>query len=388
MRIIHFYNGRGGGIHSVINNLISLNNDIEVTNEVVYIIENKYQQTFCRFELDSNIKEHFFYYDKRSNLYTQFKHLATIIPDESTILVAHDWYELGMISQLALKNPVISILHGNYEYYYDLYKKHNNAVSIFLCVSNAIRNKLISDYNGVQNKIFHYSYPVKNRPFYLINQDKISIIFVASNLADPNKNLGCVQAIDLFLIEQHIFAEWHIIGAGIELTQLRKDLGISPERLFHYVNVSNIKMHGIYSTANIFLMPSFNEGLPVSLVEAMKNGLVPIVNSWNGSAQCLIETNVNGFIVQNNEPKEYAQYIIYLSNNQRKMIELSFAAYNSAHQQHDESRQIIEFKKYLKTAVTLNTARKKEKVYGSRLDSPFIPAFLTKTLRIFTSKLS
>jgi glycosyltransferase involved in cell wall biosynthesis len=388
LRVIHFYNGRGGGIHSVINNLISLNKDVEVTNEVVYIIEKKNQQTFCRFEFDSNIKEHFFHYDKRSNLYKQFKHLATIIHDESAILVAHDWYELGMISQLALKNPVISILHGNYEYYYELYKKHKNAVSIFLCVSNALRNKLISDYNGVRNKIFHYSYPVKNRPFYLINQDKISIVFVASNLADPNKNLRSIQAIDLYLIEQRVYAEWHIIGAGIELTQLQNDLGISPERLFHYANVNNVKMDGIYSKANIFLMPSFNEGLPVSLVEAMKNGLVPIVNSWNGSAQCLIETNVHGYVVHSNEPKEYSQHIIYLSKTPRKMIELSLAAYNRAHQLHDESLQIIEFKTYLKAALTLNTIRKKEKIYGSRLDSPLIPAFLTKTLRIISSKLS
>jgi glycosyltransferase involved in cell wall biosynthesis len=255
-------------------------------------------------------------------------------------------------------------------------------------VSNAIRNKLISDYNGVINKIFHYSYPVKNRPFYLINQDKISIVFVASNLADPNKNLRSIQAIDLYLIEQRVYAEWHIIGAGIELTQLQNDLGISPERLFHYANVNNIKMDGIYSKANIFLMPSFNEGLPVSLVEAMKNGLVPIVNSWNGSAQCLIETNVHGYVVHSNEPKEYSQHIIYLSKTPRKMIELSLAAYNRAHQLHDESLQIIEFKTYLKAALTLNIIRKKEKIYGSRLDSPLIPAFLTKTLRIISSKLS
>jgi glycosyltransferase involved in cell wall biosynthesis len=388
LRIIHFYNGLGGGVHSVINNLISFDKEVSLVSEVVYIVENKHKNSYFRFHFNQSIKEHFFFYDKMSNLNYQFQQLYKIFNDENAILVAHDWFELGMISHLAIKNPVISILHGNYEYYYELYKKHKNSVSFFLCVSKALHNKLITDYNGIRDKIFHYSYPVKNRPFSFIDHNKISIIFVASNLADPNKNLACIQAIELYLIEEHVYAEWHIIGAGIELPQLQKNLGISPERLFHYANVDNIDMDGIYSKANIFLMPSYNEGLPVSLVEAMKNGLVPIVNSWNGSAEQLVETNVSGYIVQNNEPMEYSKYIIYLSKNPRKIFELSIAAYNCSHHLHDETLQVIEFKTYLKDAVALNTIRKKEKVYGSRLDSPFIPAFLTKTLRSISSKLS
>jgi len=387
LRVIHFYNGQGGGIHSVINNLISLDKGIGVTNEVIYIIEKKNRNTFCRFKLDSKVREHFFYYDRQSNLHSQFKKLSKIFYDQSAILVAHDWFELGMISHLSLKNPVISILHGNYEYYYGLYKNHKNAVNIFLCVSNALRNKLISDYDGIRTNIFHYTYPVKNRPISLINPEKISIIFVASSLNDPNKNLGYIQTIELNLIEQELYAEWHIIGAGLELAQLREKLGISSERLFHYSDVDNEKMDEIYCKANIFLMPSFNEGLPVSLVEAMKNGLVPIVNSWNGSAEQLIESNVNGYIVQNNEPLEYSKHILFLSRNPKKISEFSLAAYISSHQLHDEHLQVTEFKTHLKAIVGQDTFRMKQKVYGSRLDGSFIPAWVTKTLRIISNKL-
>jgi glycosyltransferase involved in cell wall biosynthesis len=386
MRVIHFYNGMGGGVHSVIYNLISLNKDIRIINEVIYIIENRNRETFNRFDFDSTIKEQIFYYDRESNLYYQFKKLYNICSDPTAIYVAHDWFELGMISQLALKNSVIALLHGNYEYYYDLYQKHKNSVNIFLCVSAAMQNKLMSDCNCIHDKIFHFAYPVKNKLLPRLFQDKISIVFVASCLTDPNKNLGIIRLIDFHLVEQESYTEWHIIGSGIELSDLRERLGISSDRLFLYSNVKNNKIDEVYCKANIYLMPSFNEGLPVSLVEAMKNGLVPIVNSWNGSAKYLIESYKNGYIVERNIPLEYSQFILYLSQNPQKFKELSHSAFKISHKFYDEFSQVNEFNNYVKSLVGLNTIRKKEKVYGSRLDNQFIPSPLTKIWRKISNK--
>lgn len=386
LRVIHFYNGLGGGVHSVIYNLISLNSDDKIINEVVYIVENRNRKSFCRFDFDSTIKEQIFYYDRESSLYSQFEKLSKICHDPTAIFVAHDWFELGMISQLGLKNSVIAFLHGNYDYYYDLYQKHKNFVNIFLCVSAAMKNNLVSDYNCIDDNIFHYAYPVKNKPLTYLTHDKISIVFVASSLMDSNKNLDYIRPIDLYLVEQGLYAEWHIIGSGIELTDLRERLGVLNNRLFLYSNVDNDKMDEIYCKANIFLMPSFKEGLPVSLVEAMKNGLVPIVNSWNGSAEHLIVTNENGYVVQRNEPFVYSQHIIYLSQNLQKLKQLSLASYNSSHKLYDENAQVVEFNNHIKSLAGLVTIRKKEKIYGSRLDSPLIPSYFTKILRGISNK--
>lgn len=78
---------------------------------------------------------------------------------------------------------------------------------------------------------------------------------------------------------------------------------------------------GLYKTCDLMILPSFDEGMPYALVEAMAAGL-PVVSTLVGGIPDLIQDGINGFLVRPGQPLELADRIIRLVNdpNLRKAI--------------------------------------------------------------------
>jgi len=87
---------------------------------------------------------------------------------------------------------------------------------------------------------------------------------------------------------------------------MEEDLHLSIE-----VNkLSNTRAHGwllpsetqaLYKRANVFILPSYKEGFPNSLLEAMSFGLAPIVTGVGGIPD-VIKDMVNGRIIEARSP--------------------------------------------------------------------------------------
>ena len=71
-------------------------------------------------------------------------------------------------------------------------------------------------------------------------------------------------------------------------------LGLTDEvRFLGYVPRENIAEQ--YAAAHVFVLPSYNEGMSVALLEAMASGL-PVVVTPTGGTRELVDSQVNGFI--------------------------------------------------------------------------------------------
>jgi glycosyltransferase involved in cell wall biosynthesis len=66
-------------------------------------------------------------------------------------------------------------------------------------------------------------------------------------------------------------------------------------RFLGYVPREKIAEH--YAAADVFVLPSFNEGMSVALLEAMASGLAVVVTPTGGTAE-LVEQEVNGLIFE------------------------------------------------------------------------------------------
>lgn len=101
-------------------------------------------------------------------------------------------------------------------------------------------------------------------------------------------------------------------------------------------NVKNLSFEGkqnpitYYTDAKIFIMTSSFEGWPMTLLEALQMGCVPIVMNSFGSLNDIIEHGCNGFIVKNGDIRGMSNAIQTLIDDDREWLRLSKNAIESS----------------------------------------------------------
>jgi len=80
-----------------------------------------------------------------------------------------------------------------------------------------------------------------------------------------------------------------------------------------------------YKNATVFILPSYQEGLPISLLEAMACGL-PVVVTRIGAFLEIIEDRVTGIVVPPRSPKELANATLLLLNDPDLRYKLGHSA--------------------------------------------------------------
>ena len=89
-----------------------------------------------------------------------------------------------------------------------------------------------------------------------------------------------------------------------------------------------------YRSMNIFCLPSYREGLPTSLIEAMSCGIPSVATNIRGSAQ-LITHELTGLLVPPKSPMELFSSFCRLRSEPELMSKLSFQARLLVRQEYD-----------------------------------------------------
>lgn len=101
-----------------------------------------------------------------------------------------------------------------------------------------------------------------------------------------------------------------VVGDGPDRAKLERqanDRGFG-DRVQFVGSKSPADVAALLATADIFVLPSFAEGVPVVLMEALGSGL-PVVASFVGGIPELVEDGVTGFLVPPGEPVALADRI-------------------------------------------------------------------------------
>lgn len=69
--------------------------------------------------------------------------------------------------------------------------------------------------------------------------------------------------------------------------------------------------------SDIFFLPSYTEGMPMSILEAMGYGL-PVVSTNIGGIPDLVKNNENGYLSDPGNTDEMAENILSILNNEKK----------------------------------------------------------------------
>jgi glycosyltransferase involved in cell wall biosynthesis len=81
--------------------------------------------------------------------------------------------------------------------------------------------------------------------------------------------------------------------------------------------------------ADIFIYPSYGEGMPIAVIEAMASGL-PIISTRVGGLPDLVKDGINGILVEAGHPDQLVRAILYLSLNPDQRFAMQMNSFQSA----------------------------------------------------------
>jgi glycosyltransferase involved in cell wall biosynthesis len=135
-----------------------------------------------------------------------------------------------------------------------------------------------------------------------------------------------------------------IVGDG----QSREELVRACERLIGRGSVRltgtlpNQEVLGVFDQSDVFLLASAFEGLPVSLLEAMSRGCVPVVADVRSGIPDLVEDGVNGFRVPVADIDAFADKLALLQGQPERRRNLSLQAFRDVRERGYGSELMVE----------------------------------------------
>jgi glycosyltransferase involved in cell wall biosynthesis len=129
------------------------------------------------------------------------------------------------------------------------------------------------------------------------------------------------------LCESQIPFSWTIAGDGPELDFLKTNMPTSrPDQQVHFTGpLPNPEVSALLSRHDVFLLASGFEGLPMSLLESMAQGLVPVVSDIESGIREVVDSN-NGIRVAVDDIPGYAKAIIHLHENRDALAAMGRSA--------------------------------------------------------------
>jgi glycosyltransferase involved in cell wall biosynthesis len=142
---------------------------------------------------------------------------------------------------------------------------------------------------------------------------KLAILFVGK--LEPRKGYDLLLEAAPTILQRFPQVEFWFAGHGelCEAARKSEQLGItSSVRLLGWTNENALGK--LYREARVFCLPSYNEGVPMSVLEAMANG-VPVVCTPVGGIPQLIVDDRNGLLCSVGSPDSIAEKVIRLLNS-------------------------------------------------------------------------
>ena len=139
---------------------------------------------------------------------------------------------------------------------------------------------------------------------------------------NPQKNFSLFLDIAAALASRFPELRFLLAGEGPEESMLREKaraLGLA-DRIIFAGYVADTRQ--VYAAADILLMPSRFEGLPMTLLEAMAMGLTVVASKLDGIAE-VIEDGREGFLIESNDTHGFVDRCAALLENPTKSSELA-----------------------------------------------------------------
>ncbi len=373
-----------GGVMTIIENLVRFRRPDEFRYRAVLTCNRHDVDTQFAGALAVDAQIRFEHALPLENLHAVARRLHSAIGDNPGVLVCNDALELMMVALIDSGHTVVQILHGDYDYYYDLATMHEPLVHAFVAYSRRVYDNLLARMPHRRDSIFWLPYgiviPEKTR---IAAPGPLRLIYAGR--LDEAKGVLDLPAIDEALIRRGTNAVWTIIGNGPAADRLWTQWSRS-SRIRWIPSATSEQVVAALAEHDVFVLPSRAEGLSVATVEAMGAGAVPVVTALPSMAE-IVDNRRTGMAIAVGDIEAFADAIAGLDQGRDRLNVLSAAARSLAVERFNILERAAAYQNLYGRWRELYRPRPRVPPvsYGSRLDQRWLPnpfvRFVRTTLR-------
>ena len=180
--------------------------------------------------------------------------------------------------------------------------------------STTINSKLITDFK-IEDKLNN-----------LENLETVKILFLSRILREK----GLFETVEAFrsLCKDYSNLELYIAGDGKDFDSLVSKVSMD-DNIFVLGHIEGDTKSKLFKDCHIYCLPSYSEGLPNSLLEAMAFGLTVITTRVGGLNDFFQPENM-GYFVKVRDENQISEKLKFLIDNPKKMIPIANFNFNYA----------------------------------------------------------
>lgn len=201
-------------------------------------------------------------------------------------------------------------------------------VDYYADVVGVPREKIKLLYNDIEIERFRIVGPEDERHSFLTERNlpkETAVLLLVHRLSPVRRTLIYLKPLLIRLKENSRSRDWVLVvaGSGSELPAAKSlvaELGLTDKVVF-LGNVPNKEIPRLYAIGDIFVHPTYTEGFPRVLIEAMAAGL-PIVTTDAGGTAQLLGVKQQKFLVDKSRPDDFVTAAVDLIRSQEYWSEL------------------------------------------------------------------
>lgn len=210
----------------------------------------------------------------RSGVYGEL--IKRNIPEGTPVIVSDDNAVWTAVASVADKYPMVGVLHGDQDYYYDKAKQYHEQLSLCVCVSNRVKKHAAEKCPAV-DKGKLYTIPCGiNLPDFKpeASGDMQRLIFIG-RLTDYEKRAEDLVKISAELVKQKFPFHLDIVGnseeSKVDFGNMFRAQGVEQLITFHGWQARQW-IQELLDRADILLLTSNSEGMPLVMMEGLASG--------------------------------------------------------------------------------------------------------------------
>jgi len=262
-------------------------------------------------ELDLQSKDSIFNFGLENPLKIA-KRLRDLISDRPGAVVASLPQELECLFFFPKVNKTLYFICHD-DGFEDLAQQFHNIIDVFIAHNYAVYESLRVRLPHRNKHIFFipHGVAVQNRERAYNSNSPLRIAFLARH--HILKGIYDLPIIDDILREKGIDVEWLVMGDGQEKTSFMQKVKHKENFSFAIPN-TNTEVLERLSESDIYILPSRKDGSPVSLLESMSVGCVPLVSEFSHGVNLVVTEDV-GYVVAVGDNDAFVGRIIQLHKN-------------------------------------------------------------------------